>query len=41
MSKCWNRLNDLIDNPFIVDEDIPLSKDYTFSWLSSIEMLNK
>ena len=43
MLKYWNRLNDLIDNPIIVDarivnEDIHLSKDYTFSWLSSIEM---
>ena len=46
MLKYWNILNDLIDNPIIVDarivnEDIHLSKDYTFSWLSSIEMLMK
>ena len=35
MLKYWNRLNDFIDNPIIVDarivnEDIHLSKDYTF-----------
>ena len=35
MLKYWNRLNDLIDNPIIVDvrivnEDIHLSKDCTF-----------
>ena len=46
MLKYWNRLNDLIDNPIIVDariadEDICVLKDYTFSWLSSIEMLMK
>ena len=46
MLKYWNRLSDLIDNPIIVDarivnEDICVSKDYTFSWLSSIEMLMK
>ena len=46
MLKYWNRLNDLIDNPIIVDErivneDIRVSNDYTFSWLSSIEMLMK
>ena len=42
----WNRLNNFIDNPIIndariVNEDIHLSKDYTFSWISSIEMLMK
>ena len=42
----WNRLYDLIDNPIIVDaeivnEDIRVSKDYTFLWLSSTEMLLK
>ena len=42
----WNRINDLSDNFIIVDarivnEDIRVSKDYTFSWLSSIEMLMK
>ena len=46
MLKYWNRLNDLIDNPIIVDarianEDIHLQKDCTFSWLTSIEMLMK
>ena len=46
MLKYWNRLNDLIDDPIIVyerivNEDICVSKDYTFSWLSSIEMLVK
>ena len=46
MLKYWNRLNDLIDNPIIVDarivnEDIRVSKNYTFSWFSSIEMLIK
>ena len=44
--KYWNRLNNFIDNPIIndtriVNEDIHLSKDYTFSWISSIEMLMK
>ena len=42
MLKYRNRLNDFIDNPIIVDarivnEDIHLSKDYAFSWLSSNE----
>ena len=46
MLKYWNRLYDVIDNPSIVDarivnEDICVSKDYTFSRLSSIEMLLK
>ena len=46
MLKYWNTLNDFIDNNIIVDamiinEDIHLLKDYTFSWLSSIEMLMK
>ena len=46
MLKYWKRLNDLIDNPIIVDarivnENIRVSKDYTFSWLSSSEMLMK
>ena len=45
MLKYWNRLNDFIDNPITVDaridEDIHLSKDYTFSWFSSTEMLMK
>ena len=46
MLKYWNRLKDFIDNSIIVDarivnKDIGVSKDYTFSWLSSIEMLLK
>ena len=46
MLKYWNRLNNFIDNPIIVDarivnEDIHLSKDYIFSWISSLEMLMK
>ena len=46
MLKYWNKINDFIDNPIIVDErivneDVRVSKDYTFSWLSSIEMLIK
>ena len=46
MLKYWNRFNNFIDNPIIVDarivnEDIHLLKDYTFSWISSIEMLMK
>ena len=46
MLKYWNGLNDLTDNPIIVDartvnEDMRVSKDYTFSWLSSIETLKK
>ena len=46
MLKHWNKRNDLIDNPIIVDarivnKDMRVSKDYTFSWLSSIEMLMK
>ena len=46
MLKYWNRLNDSTDNPIIVDErivneDIRVSKDNTFSCLSSIEMLIK
>ena len=35
--KHWNRINDIIDNPIIVDarivnEDVHVSKDYTFSF---------
>ena len=46
MLEYWNRLNNFIDNPIIneariVNEDIHLSKDYIFSWISSIEMLMK
>ena len=46
MLKYWNRLNNFINNPIIndariVNEDIHLSKDCTFSWISSIEMLMK
>ena len=42
MLKYWIRLSDLIDNAIIVDariinEDIHLLKDHTFSWLSSID----
>ena len=46
MLKYWNRLNNLLNNPIIVNarivnEDIRVSKDYTFSWISSMEMLIK
>ena len=46
MLKYWDRLHNLTDNPIIVDarivnKDIRVSKDYTFLWLSSIEMLMK